>query len=187
MTADRTDPQSGIRKHLNEYGGFFVICFVFGLFVLLSFPHLRNNDYWAPDADRISMDGVFLHDWIRDLPRSLLNPYEYATEYYARYPALSLGYRPAFFPLIEALFYLAFGISHSSAKTAVLFFLFLGFIFWYLLVRDTHSRRVALLSLLLWATTPFIYKYSQHIMLEIPTLSMSIISVFFKSGKVCRF
>jgi len=153
------------------------IIFIFHVF--LSYPHLSNIHFWAPDADRIGMDGVFILDFIKDLPESLLNIYGYTTEYYAKYPALSIGYRPAFFPLIEAGFYFLFGISHLSARMAVLFFLFFGMIFWFLLVRDIYDPPTAILSLLLWLTNPFVYKYSQQNMLEIPTLCMGIICVYY--------
>ncbi len=155
-----------------------IISGIFALYVLLSLPHLLNNDFWAPDADRIGMDGVFMMDFIGDLPGSALNIYDYTIGYYAKYPALSIGYRPAFFPLIEAFFYAIFGLSHLSARLAVLFFLFLGMIFWVLLVQKIYDPPTALLSLLLWVTNPYVYQYAQQPMLEIPTLSISIICVY---------
>ncbi len=125
------------------------------------------------------MDGIFLLDFIKDLPVSLLNVYEYTSEYYGKYPALSIGYRPVFFPIIEAGFYSIFGISHLSAKMAVFFFLFAGMLFWFLLVQDIYDTPLALLSLLLWLTNPLIYQYSQQTMLEIPTISMCIICMYY--------
>jgi len=124
------------------------------------------------------MDGIFLLDFIKDIPDSVLHPYNYTIQYYAKYPALSIGYRPAFFPFIEAIFYSIFGLSHISGKIAVFCFLMFGMIFWYLLVNKTHDTNIALISLLLWVTNPFIYEYSQYTMLEIPTLSMTIICVY---------
>ena len=156
-----------------------VILLIFGVYVVLSIPHLSNHNYWAPDADRIGMDGVFLLDFIKDLPLSLIHIYDYTVEYYAKYPAISIGYRPAFFPLIEAFFYALFGVSHLSAKMAVMFFLFIGMIFWFLLVSKIYDSSTALLSLLFWLMNPFIYKFAQQNMLEIPTLSMCIICVYF--------
>ena len=165
--------------HIEKHKNLYIILAIFSLYVLLSLPHLTDNNFWAPDADRIAMDGIFVLDFIKDLPESLFHIYDYTIEYYAKYPALSIGYRPAFFPLVEAFFYFVFGLSYISAKLAVLFFLFLGMLFWFLLVQETHDTRTALISLLLWLTNPFIYKYSQHTMLEIPTLSMCIVCVYY--------
>ncbi|MDM8523737.1 glycosyltransferase family 39 protein [Desulfococcaceae bacterium HSG8] len=156
-----------------------IILAIFILFVLLSVPHLSDPYFFAPDADRISMDGIFLLDFIRDLPKSLQNIYEYTITYYAKYPALSIGYRPVVFPLTEAPLYFVFGLSYLSAKMAVLLFLFTGMFFWYQLVRELYSSSYALISLLLWLTNPMVYQYAQHTMLEIPTLSMCIICMYY--------
>jgi hypothetical protein len=152
---------------------------IFGAYVVLSVPHLSNHQYWAPDADRIGMDGVFLLDFIKDLPLSLIHLYDYTVEYYAKYPALSIGYRPIFFPLIEAIFYALFGVSHLSAKMAVMFFLFIAMIFWFLLVSQIYGSSTAILSLLFWLMNPFIYRFAQQNMLELPTIAMCIVSVYF--------
>jgi len=156
-----------------------IILAIFILFVLMSVPHLSDPYFFAPDADRITMDGVFLFDFISDLPQSLQNIYEYTITYYAKYPALSIGYRPIVFPLTEVPLYFAFGFSYLSAKMAVLLFLFIGMFFWYQLVRELYSSSHALISLLLWLTNPMIYRYAQHTMLEIPTLSMCIICIYY--------
>jgi len=156
-----------------------IVLVIFILFVLLSVPHLSDPYFFAPDADRITMDGVFLLDFIRDLPKSLQNIYEYATTYYAKYPALSIGYRLIIFPLAEAPFHFVFGLSYLSAKMTVLLFLFIGMFFWYQLVRELYSSSHALISLLLWLTNPMVYQYAQHTMLEIPTLSMCIVCMYY--------
>ena len=77
---------------------FLTVSLIFGIFILASFPNLGKISYWPPDADKIAMDGVFVFDFVKDLPHSLLHPYQYAVEYYARYPSLSVGQRPLFFP-----------------------------------------------------------------------------------------
>ena len=63
---------------------------------ILLLRDIGNISLGYPDADRIMMDGVFIHDFLKDLP--LTHIYQYTTEYYAQYPALSIGYRPPFFP-----------------------------------------------------------------------------------------
>ncbi len=125
------------------------------------------------------MDGIFLLDWMKDLPDSLFDIYNYTTSYYAKYPSLSIGYRPPFYALIESLFYLLFGLSNLGPKLATLFFLSVGMYFWLRLVQETHDLPTAFLSLLFWTTNPMVFKYSQYTMLEIPTMSMAIVGVYY--------
>ena len=124
------------------------------------------------------MDGVFVFDFVKDLPHSLLHPYDYAIEYYARYPSLSIGQRPLFFPTIEALLYAVMGLTHMAPRIAVLLFLYVGMLFWAFLVHQTHGFRMAILSLILWLCNQHIFILSQNILLEIPTLSMSILTLY---------
>lgn len=157
---------------------FLTVSLLFGIFILASLPNLGKISFWPPDADKIAMDGVFVFDFVKDLPRSLLHPYDYAVEYYARYPSLSIGQRPLFFPTIEALFYAVMGLTHMAPRIAVLLFLYLGMLSWAFLVNRTHSFRIAILSLTLWLCNPHIFILSQNILLEIPTLSMSILTLY---------
>jgi len=64
------------------------------LLVLLFTRRLGDTSLGYPDADRILMDGVFLHDFLTAFPIS--NPLEYCLTYYVQYPALSIGYRPLY-------------------------------------------------------------------------------------------
>lgn len=149
------------------------------LYIAICSPYLFDRYFFAPDADRIAMDGIFLKDFFLDLPGSLLHPYEYTTTYYAKYPALSVGYRPIFFQSMEAIVYMVLGTSYVSAKITVLCFLFTGIFFWLKLVKMTHGYSFAVCSLLLWISNPYVYSYSQQTMLEIPTLSMVITATYF--------
>ena len=157
---------------------FLMVSLLFGIFVLYSLPNLGRISHWPPDADKIAMDGVFVFDFVKDLPHSLLHPRQYAIEYYARYPSLSVGQRPLFFPTVEALLYGIAGLNILAPKISVLLFLLMGMLFWVLLITETHGFKTAVLSLLLWISNPHIYVYSQHILLEIPTLSMSILTLY---------
>ncbi|MDA3790474.1 MAG: hypothetical protein PF503_18525 [Desulfobacula sp.] len=148
-------------------------------YIAICSPYLFDNHFFAPDADRIAMDGAFLKDFILDLPGSLLHPYEYTVNYYAKYPALSIGYRPIFFQSMEAVLYLVLGTSYVTSKITVLCYLFTGMFFWIKLVKKTHNFQFAICSLVLWITNPMVYSYCQQSMLEIPTLSMVIISAYF--------
>lgn len=167
----------GFTQKINHEVVIFICIIAF--YTALCLPYLVDNHFFAPDADRIALDGAFLKDFIFDLPGSLTQPFQYTVNYYAKYPGLSVGYRPIFFQSIEALFYMAIGTSYVTSKITVLCFLFTGMFFWLKLVKETHDFRYAVFSLLLWITNPMVYCYSQQSMLEIPTLSMIIISTYF--------
>jgi len=157
---------------------FLTVSLLFGVFILASVPNFGKISFWPPDADKIAMDGLFVHDFIKDLPHSILHPYQYATEYYTRYPSLSVGQRPLFFPTVEAMFYAIMGVTYMAPRVAVLLFLYVGMLSWAFLVTRTHNFRIAILSLLLWVSNPHIYIFAQNILLEIPTLAMCVLTLY---------
>jgi hypothetical protein len=137
---------------------------------------LGNPHLGYPDADRILMDGVFIHDFLRDLP--LTNIYDYTINYYAQYPALSIGYRPPFFPFIEALFNSVFGVNMWSSRLAILAFAVVGFSAWFFLVRRIFNTLTALASCLLLISLPFVTKWGWYTMGELPLLSMAMLTCY---------
>ncbi len=129
-----------------------------------------------PDADRILMDGVFIHDFLRDLP--VAHPYDYVIHYYGQYPALSIGYRPPFFPFVEGLFNLVFGVNMWSSRLALLFFGLAGITAWFALIRRMFDDWTAFFSTLLLITLPFVAKWGWYTMGELPLLSMSMLTLY---------
>jgi glycosyltransferase involved in cell wall biosynthesis len=89
-----------LREKFEQPALFFSLLLVLLVTTFLLLRDIGNTNIVYPDADRILMDGVFIHDFLKDLP--LTHLYQYTIEYYAQYPALSIGYRPPFFPFIEA-------------------------------------------------------------------------------------
>jgi len=88
--------------------------FVLGVMSFLLLRGIGDPSLVYPDADRLLMDGVFIHDFMREMPVNEI--YEFTSDYYAQYPALSIGYRPPFFPFVEALFNGVFGINMWSSR-----------------------------------------------------------------------
>ena len=86
------------------------------------------------DPPRHMMNGVYFYDLIKDLP--LTNPIEYTLQYYARYPALSLGHHPLLLGIAEVPFYTVFGVSVFSARLTIVFFTMLAEIVWLLLIKS---------------------------------------------------
>ncbi len=130
-----------------------------------------------PDADRILMDGVFIADFLRDWPVD--QPLEYALRYYVQYPALSIGYRPPFFPLIESVFFLTFGVYSWSGRLALIAFSLFGGMAFFLLLNRMYGRAVASIAATLLASLPFLVQWSWYTMAELPALSMMLISAYF--------
>ncbi len=152
------------------------------LFIILSVlsvlvtRELGNPHLGYPDADRILMDGVFLYDFLNDLP--LTRIYDYTINYYAQYPALSIGYRPPFFPFVEAVFNGAFGVTVWSSRLAILAFALVGFSSWFFLVRRIFNTTTALASSLLLISLPFVARWGWYTMGELPVLSMSMLTCY---------
>ncbi len=133
------------------------------------------------DPPRHMMNGVYFYDLLKDLP--ITNPIEYTLQYFARYPALSLGHHPLLLGVAEVPFYTVFGVSVFSARLTIVFFTLLAVIVWFLLIRSMYDEKVAFFSSLLFVTTPFISDFSRVVMTEIPTLSLIIVSTYFFHNK----
>lgn len=147
------------------------------IFVLLLARRFSDDSLGYPDADRILMDGIFFYDFFRDLP--LFDIYGYITSYYAQYPALSIGYRPPFFPFVEGLFNTIFGPGIESSRAALMVFGVIGLAALFATVRSMYGIAAAVAASLILATTPFVLKLGWYTMGEIPVLSMALVTVFF--------
>lgn len=147
------------------------------LAALLMLRGLGDNTLGYPDADRILMDGVFLADTLRDMPLSA--PWDYAQAYFVQYPALSIGYRPPFFPAVEGAFNLVFGVNMWSSRLALFAFVVVGIYYWYQLITAVAGRSVAFWSTALWISTPFLAQWGWYTMAELAVLSMSIVAIYY--------
>ncbi|NVJ98484.1 MAG: glycosyltransferase family 39 protein [Alphaproteobacteria bacterium] len=147
------------------------------LAALLMLRGLGDNSIGYPDADRILMDGVFLADTMRDMPFS--DPWGYAQAYFVQYPGLSIGYRPPFFPAVEGLFNLVFGINMWSSRLALFLFVMVGIYYWYRLAESLADKTVAFWSSALWISTPFLAQWGWYTMAELAVLSMALAAIYY--------
>jgi len=129
------------------------------------------------DMPKYLMNGAFFYDFFRDL--SFSDPMGYAYQYYARYPALSLGHHPLLLGVAEVPFYSVFGISVFSGRLTIVFFLLLAAIFLFLLAKSVYDETIAFFSSLLFVTSPYIVEFSRIVMSEIPTLALLITAAYF--------
>jgi hypothetical protein len=126
----------------------------------------RQGDFWWSDAPRHAMDGVFIHDLIRDHP--IRNPEQYAMDYYIRYPALTILFYPPGFALVEALFFAIFGVSHSSAMIAIAACYAATALGGYFLLKRRLPPVVSAASVLVFIALPETALWGRQVMLEIP-------------------
>jgi len=165
-------PESGLKKLTSSLS----LLLVLAVMTVLLLREIGNPSLGYPDADRILMDGVFILDFLKDFPVDHI--YGYTVEYFGQYPALSIGYRPPFFPFTEALFNGAFGINMWSSRLALLAFMIVGVTFWFLLIRRIYDDLTAFAATLLLITTPFIAQWGWYTMAELPALSMAMVTAY---------
>ena len=133
------------------------------------------------DMPKYLMNGVYFFDLARDILTGHIkggNIFNHAVLYFSQYPALSLGHHPILLGLTLPIFYTLFGISVCSARIMMISFFVMGIFFLFLLVRKIYNAQVALLASLIFATTPFIVEYSQIVMSEVPTISLTILTSY---------
>ncbi|HWP47162.1 MAG TPA: glycosyltransferase family 39 protein [Candidatus Limnocylindrales bacterium] len=129
------------------------------------------------DMPRYLMNGVYFYDLLKDLP--LTHAMAYTYQYYARYPALSLGHHPLLLSVAEVPFYTVLGVSVFSARWAIVFFMLGAVIAWFFLIKTLYDEKIALFSSALFATTPFIVGFSRVVLSEIPTLALILVTAYF--------
>jgi hypothetical protein len=150
---------------------------LWGLVGALLAPALSAGGFWWTDETRHAMGGVFILDFVRELP--LANPMEYAFRYFAQYPALALNwYLPGFYAA-EALFYSVFGISEPTAHWTVLVFCLMAVSVWFAWARKTWGVAVAFFAAALLVSAPEWNFWARSVMLEAPAIAMFIISIWF--------
>ena len=143
-------------KHLQSNVSRYYLAVLVLVTIVVLAQGIGAGGFWFPDAGRHAMDGIFLLDFIKDF--AFLHVFDYTVQYYAKYPALGIGYYPPFFALVEAGFYALFGISIVSARLTVLFFALIAVIFWFRLVKLIFDEKIAFYSTFLLITTPFVVK-----------------------------
>jgi hypothetical protein len=123
--------------------------------------------------------GFYFHDLLLDHP--VTHPLEYTYLYYAHYPALGLIHWPPFFHFCEGIMFLLFTPSVVTARVTVLLFALLGIYFWFKFVSEFHDSWMGALAALFLALAPGVFLYEKVVMLEVPSLALSIAATYFWS------
>lgn len=139
-------------------------------FALWGLRGVTCNNIVFNDAARHAMNGVFVHDLIRD--GKFTTPIEYGRYYYSRLPALSLPYHPPLFPMIESVFFFIFGVNVLAARLAIALATAISVMLFYRLIIATHNSYVlAIASTITFFSMKLSQSLANEVMLEFPSLA----------------
>jgi len=146
-------------------------------FLLWSLRGVSSNNIVNSDAARHAMNGVFIHDLLRD--GKLLSPVAYGKYYYAHFPSISLPYHPPLFPLIESAFFALLGVKVFTARLVVAIAVAISAILFYRLVMATHqSHHAAFFCVLTFLSLPHSQWVGSDVMLEFPALVFVLAALY---------
>jgi hypothetical protein len=172
----RTAGATGLWQRLSGIDAACVVVLALAAMVLFATAP-KQGDFWWSDASRHALNGVFVRDLLGDLPLS--DPVGYATQYYLRYPALTVLFYPPLFYLLSAPFFALFGVSHAVAMVPESLAC-LGFALGcFAVYRRWVGRAAALAGALLLMSAPIVALWGRQVMLDIPCYAFLIWSVWF--------
>jgi hypothetical protein len=132
-----------------------------------------QSDVTFNDQARHAMNGVVLHDLVRD--GQFARPVQYIRQYFSRYPTLSLPYHPPLFPAVEAVVYALVGISHFSARLTVALFVFgVALLLFQLALKTSRSTGVAATAAIVFLSIPLSQQLAADVMLEMPAMFFTL-------------
>ena len=142
--------------------------------VLFATSATSGNFCWS-DAPRHALNGAFIKDFIADLP--LRHPVQWAYDYYAQYPALTILFYPPLFYVVLAGVYAVLGVSQAAAQLAVCAFGFALAVGAYALAKRFVSPWAALGAALLLVGAPEMAYWGRMVMLDIPAYAFLVAAV----------
>lgn len=129
------------------------------------------------DMARYMMNGVFVYDFIADGGAAGFDAVErYAEQYYAQYPALSLGHHPPIPYLAAVPFYAIFGVSELAARLTALVWLLVATVCLYQVVRLLFGDAAAVWASLLFVTNVWVVRLGQYLWSEMPMIALVLLS-----------
>jgi 4-amino-4-deoxy-L-arabinose transferase-like glycosyltransferase len=141
------------------------------------FTSPTDGNFWWSDAPRHALNGAFVMDFVAAFPWR--HPVDWAVQYYARYPALTIGFYPPLFYMIEAGMFALLGVSHFAAQFTVALFVLLLLWATYALSRFLLPRWSAVGASLLFVGAPEVAYWARQVMLEIPAYAALVVAAFF--------
>jgi Dolichyl-phosphate-mannose-protein mannosyltransferase len=149
---------------------------VLALVLIVDLHGIRRGEFdFNVDEAQHGVTGLFVADALHDLP--FRHPVEYAYRYYAQYPAIAIVHWPPLFYVFEGLSFLTMGPTVVAARAAVLLFSLLLCYQWFGLVEEMQDVRTAAISTGMLALLPMMVLFEKTVMLEIPSLALSIAAI----------
>jgi Gpi18-like mannosyltransferase len=152
-----------------------------GVLVLLGLAYALNNPASEPffnnDETRHVMTGVYFRDLLHDMPLRHLR--DYTVHYYLQYPALGILVWPPFFYFTEGLLMSIFGTSFMVAKALICIYACAACAYLFFLICRTHDTFRAATAALIFGLSPMVFRYSHHVMMEVPTLALGLAAIFY--------
>lgn len=139
---------------------------------------LTRSGPWYGDSANHLMNGIFVHDAGRHAREALAGPMEFAMEYYGHFPAVSLGYHPPVFPIVEAIFMVFFGVSHVSAQMAMLAMTLLGGAAGLAWLRRLVDPTLAMFGAIMLVNLPLFAFWGQSLNLEMPATALLLVAAW---------
>ncbi|MFA5984805.1 MAG: glycosyltransferase family 39 protein [Methylococcaceae bacterium] len=153
----------------------YIVLLAISIILFVTAP--KDGDFWWSEAPRNALNGALIFDFLKEAP--LLDPINWAKHYYYQYPALTILFYPPTLYICIAIFYIFFGVSHTSAIACIsVFSFFLSFGIYKLACRIATQASALAASILVFAA-PEILTWSQQVMLEIPMMCFSVWAAFF--------
>jgi hypothetical protein len=156
---------------------------------------IRRGEFdYNVDESQHAATGLYFADLLKDVP--VAHPVHYTYLYYAQSPALSgVIHWPPMFYLCEGLLFALFGPSVVTARITILLFALLACGVWFGWVARVANQWTAALSTIILATLPVVLFFEKAVVLEIPSLALCIVSLYYwyeyltteKAGNLYRF
>ena len=159
------------------FGQFWPALLVLAIVSLASCSPIGSNTFDDLDSAHDVMDGIFFRDAFVQHP--IQHPVAFAMDYYKQYPALGFVFWPPFYPLVESAFFLVGGVNLVAARICLFCFVLLFALFVYMAASRRYGRWLGAVGTLLLFLTPLVFQHALIILLEIPTLALAFLTVFF--------
>ncbi|HET7315662.1 ArnT family glycosyltransferase [Salinisphaera sp.] len=140
---------------------------VLALLVVVVFSQVHTGyAFFYSDAPRRALNGAFILDLVKAFP--IHDPVQWAYDYYAQYPALTILFYPPLYPAVLAVAYAVLGISQTSAVVVNGLF-YLGLVWgMYRLAGRYLDRGAALGAAAIVGAAPEIAFWGRQIMTDVP-------------------
>jgi hypothetical protein len=143
--------------------------------------NISEGELTGPDTPQHAMTGIFIADFIKDgmFLKTFQEIWDYTWTYYAQYPALALFHWPPMFYVFEGIYFLSVPISEPFARLLVFVFWVIAIVYFYRLMEALFDDNLAFLASVLFITNPVILKFARMLSLEIPSLSICIVAIYY--------